>query len=220
MDRHFHEEIQRLRQKLLEMSFTVEEAVARACEALFSSNARLAKQVIESDSIINRLEIEIDETGHSLFVTGQPVAADLRMVMMMLKINTSLERIGDHAVNIAEKALIVLAEPPFEGALPLEPMAKTVDLALRKALNSFLKEDACLAQEVLTQDDAVDQLNHDLFVQLKAALADQPRSAGAAMAYLLIGHNLERVADLAGNIAEDVIYLKQGREVRHRVGMK
>lgn len=220
MDRHFHEEILRLRQKLLEMSFAVEEAVARSCEAFFNSDARLAKQVIESDSSINHLEIEIDETGHALFVTGQPLAADLRMVMMMLKINTALERIGDHAVNIAQKTLLVLEEPPLEGDFPLETMAKTVDTALRNSLNSFMNQDVALAQDVLTRDDTVDQLNRDLFTKLKSALQTQTRSSGAAMAYLLIGHNLERVADLAGNIAEDVIYLKQGREVRHRMGMK
>ncbi len=217
---HFHDQIEHLRQKLLRMSFLVEETVARACDALFSCNARLAREVIENDEAINRFELEIDETGHALFVTGQPVAADLRMVMMMLKINTSLERIGDHAVNIAEKTLLVLQEPPLAGDFQLEVMAKKTDLTLRTALNAFLKQDVEMAQDVLKHDDAIDQINHDLFLKLKRALQADPQAAGAAMAYLLIGHNFERIGDLAGNIAEDVIYLKQGREVRHRIEME
>jgi phosphate transport system protein len=217
MDRHFHDEIQKLRQKLLEMCFQAEEAVSRACEALFTSNARLARDVIEGDQVINRLEMEIDATGHTLFVTGQPMAADLRQVMMMLKINTALERIGDHAVNIAQRALMVLEEPPLAGDFGIEELYGATDHVLRTSLDAFLKESADIAREVLKGDDVVDKLNDDLLVKLKAAVQDQPRSSGAAMAYLLIGHNLERIADLAGNIAEDVIYLKQGREVRHRI---
>ncbi len=216
---HFHEEIEHLRQKLLQMSFLVEEAVSRACDALLSSNGRLARDVIEHDEAINRYEMEIDETGHALFATGQPVAADLRLVMMMLKINTALERIADHAVNIAQKTLIVLDEPPLAGDFQLEGMVKTTDSALRKALNAFLKQDADMAQDVLRHDDAIDQLNRDLFGKLRTCLQENSKHAGAAMAYLLIGHNLERIADLAGNIAEDVIYLKQGKEVRHRINM-
>src|SRR3989338_6696139 len=139
---HFHDEIEHLRQKLLKMSFRVEDAVARSCEALLTGNRRLAKEVIKHDEHINRYEIEIDEAGQALFVTGQPVAADLRMVMMMLKINTALERIGDHAVNIAEKTLIVLEDPPLTGDFELGVMAKITDLALRKSLDAFLKQDA------------------------------------------------------------------------------
>lgn len=217
MDRHFHEEIHKLRQKLLEMSFLSEEAVSRACESLFSSNPRVAREVIDGDQAINRLEMEIDATGHTLFVTGQPMAADLRQVMMMLKMNTALERIGDHAVNIAQKALIVLAEPPLEGEFGLEALYGAADHVLRTALDAFLKENVDMAREVLKGDDVVDKMNDELFIKLQAAMLDQPRCAGAAMAYLLIGHNLERIADLAGNIAEDVIYLKQGTEVRHRI---
>jgi len=217
MERHFHEEIQKLRQKLLEMGFKVEEAFSRSCEALFSLNPRIAKEVIEGDQAINKLEIEIDEAGHTLFVTGQPMAADLRQVMMMLKINTAFERIGDHAVNIAQKALTVLQEPPLEGAFNLEDMFSATDAVLRTVIDAFLKDDASLARSVLGGDDTVDLMNHELVLKLKAAMQDQPRSAGAAIAYTLIGHNLERVADLAGNIAEDIIYLKQGLEVRHRV---
>ncbi|OGW72311.1 MAG: phosphate transport system regulatory protein PhoU [Omnitrophica bacterium GWA2_52_12] len=217
MARHFHEEIRQLRQKLIEMGFAAEDAVARACDAFFNSNPKLAQQVIQGDPVLNRLEIEIDEAGYSLFALNQPVAFDLRQVLMMLKINTTLERVGDHAVNIAQKTLQVLEEPPIYIDFQFEAMARSAGAALRAALDAFLKEDAGMAREVLKQDDEIDRFNDQLFEVLKKYVEKNPHGAGAAFAYLSIGHNLERIGDLAGNIAEDVIFLKQGREVRHRI---
>lgn len=213
--RHFHEEIKHLKQKLLEMSFMVEESVAHACDALLSEDENLAREVIENEKLINSLEIEIDEKAHSLFALGQPMAVDLRLISMIMKINNDLERMGDHAVNIAEKSLMIIEDGSLAVDPLIEKMAACVQRMLRNSLDSFLKEDAELALTVLRQDDEVDGLNEKVYYQLSALMERESSSVTPGINLVMIGHNLERVADLAVNIAEDVIYLKQGKEVRH-----
>ncbi len=217
MEHPFREELKLLKQRLIEMSFLVEEAVSKACEALLTREEKLAHEVIEGESRINALEIEIDDKGHSLFALGQPMAVDLRLVTMILKMNTDLERMGDHAVNIAEKTLFILKNPEVKLDDHLQRMAQAALRMLRDALNSFLKEDADLAQSVLKRDDEVDNYNINLYYQLSDLMEAQSSAVEVGINLLMISHNLERVADLACNIAEDVIYLKQGKEVRHRV---
>ncbi|MCB9799718.1 MAG: phosphate signaling complex protein PhoU [Candidatus Omnitrophica bacterium] len=217
MERHFHQELEQLRNKLLQMSFRVEEALNHACEALFERNDQLAREVIEGDKQVDRFEIEIDDKGHSLFALGQPMAADLRKVMMILKMNTDLERIGDHAVNIAEKGLYVMGEPKIKDRTSMSEMVGKVQKMFRDALDSFLKEDAVLARQVLLCDDEVDQLNVDNFLRLRKIMEEDERTITIGMNLMMVSHNLERIADLSSNIAEEVIYLKQGKEIRHGI---
>lgn len=202
------------------MSFKVEAVVAKACEALFTRSESLALEVIQDENSINYLEIEIDDKGHSLFALGQPMAVDLRLAMMILKINTDLERVADHAVNIAEKTLFLLKEPPVPVDSRLERMSAMAQKMLRDALDSFLREDAALALEVLKKDDDVDDLNSSFYYYISDFMEQEPSAVNAGINLLMISHNLERIADLANNVAEDVIYLKQGREVKHRIALR
>lgn len=215
MDHPFHEELKLLKQKLMQMSFLVDEAVAKACESLLLRDERLASEVIEGEEGINNLEIEIDDKGHSLFALGQPMAVDLRMITMILKMNTDLERIGDHAVNIAEKTQVILKTPELKIDDSLQKMAYAAQRMLRDALDAFLKEDVNLALSVLKRDDEVDNYNRNLYDQISDIMEAQSSAVEAGINLLMISHNLERIADLSCNIAEDVIYLKQGKEVRH-----
>lgn len=215
MDHPFHEELKLLKQKLMQMSFLVDEAVAKACESLLLRDDKLAAEVIEGEEVINNLEIEIDDKGHSLFALGQPMAVDLRLTTMILKMNTDLERIGDHAVNIAEKTLFILKNPEIKMDDSLQKMVYAAQKMLRDALDAFLKEDANLALSVLKRDDEVDNYNRNLYDQLSDIMEAQSSAVEVGINLLMISHNLERIADLACNVAEDVIYLKQGKEVRH-----
>lgn len=217
MQRHFHDELNLLKARLLEMSFKVQDAIAKACDALIERNEKLANEVLDGEKAINLLEIEIDEKGHSLFAVGQPMAVDLRLITMMLKMNTDLERIGDHAVNIAEKSLSIMHESPLAADVKIRSMVELVQKMLRDALDAFMKEDVSLAQSVLKRDDEVDQANERMFFELKNEMEKDSGKVNRAMHLMMISHNLERIADLANNIAEDILYWKQALEVRHRI---
>ncbi len=216
MEKLFLEELKRLREMLLHMGFLVQENLEKSIRALVERDEKLAAQVIADEAAINFLEIEIDDKGHALIALGQPLAHDLRFVTMTLKIVTDLERIGDHAVNIAEKASFVLNEKPVSIKLDLNQMARSTLDMFKAALDAFIKEDSAIARDVLASDDIVDSYNRSLYDQLEAVLNSDPSVSRAALNLLMIGHNLERVADLACNIAEDVIYMREGREIRHR----
>lgn len=215
MERHFHEEFKALRGKLFQMGLLVEGAIEKAVDALLKRSSELAAQVLEDEKIINQLEIEIDEKGHALFALCQPVANDLRLLTMILKINTDLERMGDHAVNIAQRNQILMGESILKTSFPFETMTKDVQRMVRNALDSFMNENVELARKVLASDDAVDDYNDTLYTDMTELMQKDPSQVKQAMSLVMIGHNLERIADLANNIAEDTIYLKQGKEVRH-----
>jgi phosphate transport system protein len=215
MERHFQEEFKALREKLFQMGLRVEGAIEKAEAVLLKRSAELADEVFEDEKTINQLEIEIDEKGHSLFALCQPVASDLRLLAMILKINTDLERMGDHAVNIAQKSRILLGEAFVEPSFPLKAMTDDVQKMVRDALDSFMNENVELARKVLASDDAVDDYNDTLYTDMTELMQKDPSKVKQAMSLVMIGHNLERIADLANNIAEDTIYLKQGKEVRH-----
>ncbi len=215
--RHFHAELEILKRKLLKMSFAVEGALRKAIEALLQRDAALAEKVFEDEKLINQFEIEIDDMGHGLMALDQPMAADLRLITAILKINTDLERMGDHAINIAERVPLVIGEPPLEKIVDLPEMAALVQKMLRDALDSFVQGNPVLAEEVLTRDDRVDAYNDSLYAQLQKLMEKDPSAIKVGMIIVRVGHDLERVADLANNIAEGVIYLKQGKEVRHHI---
>ena len=215
MERHFVEELKKLKQKLFQMGLLVEGAIEKSVEALLERSEERVKAVFEEEKQINQLEIEIDETGHSLLALAQPMAGDLRLITMVLKINTDLERMGDHAVNIAEKSQFLFGQPPLALAFPIEAMADATQKMVRDALDCFMNENVDLARRVLQSDDKIDDYNDKLFLDMAALMEKDPSAVRRALCILMIGRNLERVADLANNIAEDTIYLKQGKEVRH-----
>lgn len=215
MTRHFHDEIQNLKQSLLRMALLVEEAIRHATEALVDRDMEKAQEVIRREQDVNHSEIQVDEMGHSLLALDQPVAVDLRRLIMILKINTDLERMGDHAVNIAQRAMRAVKEPNY----PIDPlipkMANAASTMLKNALDAFIHEDVELANAVLASDDEVDEYGDEIYEKYRAIMENDANAVPFGVDMIMVGYNLERVADLASNIAEDTIYIKQGREVRH-----
>lgn len=217
MERHFHTELHNLKQILLKMGFLVDQAIEKAVDSFLERNHKLADQVLEDEKGINSLEVEIDEKGHLLLALSQPVAADFRSVTMILKMNTDLERMGDHAVNIAERALRVIEDLPLDSEDRLRKMAGLVQDILKDALDCFVHENVELARSVLKRDDEIDFYNDSLSAQVAAFMQKKPSAVHTGINVMIVAHNLERIADLANNIAEDVVYMKEGKEVRHHL---
>lgn len=216
MKRHFDDELRHLKEKLLRMGELVERAISGATEALFGRDSAKAQQVLQGDQEINILEIEIDEMGHELMARYQPAAVDLRLITMVLKITNDLERMGDQAVNIAQQVMVFNDQPaePF-GELP--KMAEEAVRVMREALTAFMEGDPARAQAILEADDQVDHIHDQIYEEVQKTIEGKPKSVRAGVAKIMISHNLERIADLATNIAEDVIYLKRGIDVRHHI---
>jgi len=215
--RHFDDELKRLKDKIFRMGLLVEEAVAKASKALFDRDSKLAEQIIKGDQEINLCEIEIDELGHELIALHQPTAVDLRFITMVLKMNNDLERIGDQAVNIAEKAIEINQEPPTKPYVDLPKIAETARGMVREALDAFMKQDPVKAKEILEKDDVIDEINDRVYLDVQKLMQEKPEAIRQGVALIMVSHNLERVADLATNIAEDVIYLSRGIDVRHHI---
>jgi phosphate transport system protein len=213
--RHFHEELADLKAKLLEMSSLAEELVNTAVRALRERDLALAESVIVGDRELDALEVEVDDTCIHLLALQQPLARDLRLITMAMKICNDLERVGDHAVNIAQTAKR-LADLPYFSRLPeIDEMARVASEMLSDALDHFVRGDSEAAREVCARDDTVDALHHSNFRILLTHMMEDPRSISAAMNWFMVSSNLERIADLATNIAEDVIYLVEGTIIRH-----
>lgn len=217
MQRHFHDELKKLREKVFKMGLLVEKAIENATTALFERDSSKAHLVLKGDQEINLYEIEIDELGHELIALYQPTATDLRLITMGLKITNDLERMGDQAVNIAEKALTINQEPPLKPYQDLPVMAAEARRMVRDALDSFIQSDPEKALAILERDDIVDRLNDQIYDEVQTILAEKPQHIRTGICLIMVAHNLERVADLATNIAEDVIYLKRGIDVRHHI---
>jgi len=214
----FHEGLEELKQKLLEMAGMAEQAVDRTIEAYRKRDAGLCQQVLEAEPAINRMEREIDELALDLLAMQQPMAVDLRFILAVIKINADLERVGDQAVNIAERVMNMSSYPAADLPVDIPRMASTTAGMVKRALEAFIQGDADLAQAVLEMDDIVDRMNRDAFVALSKLMRKSPESGGPALDALLIARNLERVADHATNIAEDVIFWVRGADVRHHAG--
>lgn len=217
MKRHFDDELKQLKEKIFRMGLQVEEIIAQAAQALFERNTKLAEEVIKKDQEINLLEIEIDELGHELIALHQPTAVDLRFITMVLKMNNDLERMGDQAVNIAEKAIQINQEPPMKPYVDLPKAAETARGMVRDALDAFMKRDSGKAEEILERDDVIDRINDKVYEELQEIMRNRPDTVRQGVALIMVSHNLERIADLATNIAEDVIYLTRGIDVRHHI---
>ncbi len=173
--------------------------------------------MIKNDQEINVCEIEIDEIGHELIALYQPAAVDLRLITMVLKITNDLERMGDQAVNIAEKALVINQEPPLKPYEDLPMMALEARRMVRDALNAFMESEPEKARSILERDDVIDRLNDKIYEDIQTILAKKPEHIRTGISLIMVSHNLERIADLATNVAEDVIYLKRGIDVRHHI---
>jgi phosphate transport system protein len=214
--RHFQQELELLQGKLLEMSALVESAVYRSVQGVVEKNEELAQQVVKSEARVNQLEIEIDDMAISLLVLQQPLAADLRLVTAAIKINNDLERMGDLAVNIAESALSLLKDPVIRPLIDIPHIAGLAQSMVRKALDAFVNRDTELARSVLASDDAVDNMRTANYHELISFMENNPQQISQALYLLSVVRNLERIADHATNIAEDVLFLVKGIDVRHR----
>ncbi len=213
--RHFHEELSHLKQRLMALSSDAEEAIGRAVDALLRRDPALARAVITGDGGINTLETAIEEQAFQLIALHQPMARDLRLIVSAIKIVHDLERVGDHAVNIAQSAERLTAYPHIVPEPELVEMARLSRQMLADALTGFVRGDAALARDVCRRDDAVDALNDSVFRILLAHMMDDSGAIGACMELLLVSRNLERVADLATNIAEDVVFVAEGKTIKH-----
>jgi phosphate transport system protein len=215
MLRHFEQELEELKTKLLEMSALVESGVYRSVQAVVEKNEELAQIVLKNESRINQLEIEIDEKAISLLALQTPMARDLRLVTAAIKINNDLERIGDLAVSIAQSAIALVSEPVIRPLIDIPHIAGLAQSMVRKALDAFVNRDTELARSVLASDDAVDNMRTASYHELISFMEANPQHIPQALYLLSVVRNLERIADHSTNIAEDVLFLVTGIDVRH-----
>ncbi|HEX2445886.1 MAG TPA: phosphate signaling complex protein PhoU [Vicinamibacterales bacterium] len=213
---HFHEELDALKARLLEMGGLAEEKVRLSIQSLVERDSALVEEVLAGDDPINRLHIEVDGRGFMLLALHQPVATDLRMIVSAIKINTDLERIGDLAVNIAEAARRYLKHPPVKPLIDIPQMATIAQTMLRDALDAFVRRDPALAQVVLDSDDRLDALKTQVFRELLTYMLQDPHTIEPGLDLILVSRHLERIGDHATNIAEDVIFMVSAKDVRHQ----
>jgi phosphate transport system protein len=214
--RHFHEELAQLKQRLLDMSGHAERLVDLAIKSLLDRDREIAEQVIAGDKVLNALEVEIEQRAVRLIALQQPMARDLRFLIAAIKVSSDLERVGDHAVNIAESAVRLVDHAGRLTPGPaIEDMARRARAMLGDALDAFLRADGALGREVCKADDAVDALHDSVFRVLLTHMMESSRNIGPALELLLVSRNLERVADLATNIGEDAVYLAEGKQIKH-----
>ncbi|HEY8062485.1 MAG TPA: phosphate signaling complex protein PhoU [Gemmatimonadales bacterium] len=213
--RHFHEELAQVKSRLLAMSGEAEAALELAVEALLERAKDKAQAVIAGDRQIDNFEIEIEEQVVNLLALQQPMARDLRMLTSALKIANDLERVGDHAVNIAQSAERLIASRPIAPEPEIVEMARLAREMLSDALEAFIRGDAVSGREICRRDDKVDVLHRSVFRILLTFMMEDPHMISAGMELFLVSRNLERVADLATNIAEDVVFLVEGKSIKH-----
>lgn len=213
--RHFHDELAHVKERLLQMSGETQEALDRSVRALLERDTDMADQVVADDPKVDAHEMEIEEMVTSLLALHQPMARDLRFLLAALKISNDLERVGDHAVNIAQSAKRLLAYRPITPEPELVEMGRRAREMLASAIESFVRSDADAARAVCQEDDHVDALHRSMFRILITHMAEDPHTIGAAMELFLVSRNLERVADLATNVGEDVVFLVEGKSIKH-----
>ena len=217
MERRFEGELNTLRESLIHMCSLSEEAIAKAIKALVDRNTELAEEVIHQDNAINELEVEIDRQCLRLFALRQPIAIDLRFISSAMKINNQLERIGDEAVNIAERALGLIKEPHLKPLIDIPRLAVMAQKMVKDSINSFISRDAGLARSVCEHDSEVDNLNAQIFRDLLTYMLEDRATISRAIRLIFTARHLERIADHATNIAEDVIYMVSGSDIRHHM---
>ena len=215
MQRHFHEELEALKQTLLAMGGLVEDQIRLVMRALTERDDVLAQEVIDRDRQVNAYDVEVDETCVNLLALHQPAAGDLRFITTAMKIVTDLERIGDQAVNIGQRALELNREPQLKPYIDLPRMAERAQAMVKESLDAFVTRDTELARRVCAADAEVDALKEQIFRELLTFMMEDARTISRAIRLILISRFMERVADHATNIAEMVIYMVEGKMVRH-----
>ena len=213
--RQYERELQQLKEKILLLGGTVELMIASSMKSLLTRDSELAKSVIASDPKVDAMELDIDHLCVNLLALRQPAASDLRFITTALKIVTDLERIGDLTVNLSERAIELNEEPPLKPYIDIPRMASKVAGMVHQALDAFVNRNPALAREVLGEDDAVDRLNVQLFRELLTYMIEEPKNVARALRITFIAKYLERIADHATNIAQMVIFLCEGQDVRH-----
>jgi phosphate transport system protein len=213
--RHFAEELEELKQRLLVMGGLAEERLRAAVRALVERDPALMTDVVRGDEAVNSLHLEIDDRCFKLLALHQPMAVDLRSIVAAFKINSDLERVGDLAVNVAEAAERYVTHAPVKPLIDLPRMAEMARQMLHGALDAFVSKDVEAAQRVLTQDDVLDGLKNQIFRELLTYMLGDPRKIEPGIDLILVSRHLERVGDHATNIAEDVIFIVEARDVRH-----
>lgn len=216
--RHFHDQLEELRQRLVTMSERAESLVELAVEALLLRDPGKAEAVISGDREIDALEVEIEAMGIQLLALQQPMARDLRFIIAAIKASSDLERVGDHAVNIAQSAQRLIAtRSSITPDAAMEEMARRARQMLSQSIDAFVRADGGLGRAVCLMDDEVDKLNDGLFRIIVTYVLEDPTNISSAIDLLLVGRNLERVADLSTNIGEDAVYLAEGKQIKHRL---
>lgn len=215
MERQFDEELKNLKEKLMQMATLAEESITLAVRSLKERNENYAHQVFQGEEKLNLLDIEIDNLGMQLFALRQPMAIDLRLITATMRIAVELERIGDLAVNIAERSLELLKQPPLKPLIDIPRMADIAQQMVKDAIDAFINRNDKLAKGVCERDDEVDDLNDQIFRELLTYMMQDPKTIEIAVELILVGRHLERIADHATNIGEDVIYMVKGKTIKH-----
>ncbi|MGD8394033.1 MAG: phosphate signaling complex protein PhoU [Candidatus Eiseniibacteriota bacterium] len=217
MPMHLHRDLERLKRDILTMGSMVWDAINAAITALVDRRPELAQEVLSADDAIDEREVEIEEECLKLLALHQPVATDLRFIISILKVNNDLERMGDLAINIAERAAhISTARPPVSAPVDFPAMVESVRKMVDLCLEALVNRDTAQARAVLAMDDEVDDYNRDMFVVLQELMRRSPEKVECAVHWLSASRHLERIADLATNIAEDVVFMVEGRLIRHQ----
>jgi len=216
LKKHLERELESLKKRILSLGAMAEESVRMAIQAFETRDRELALEIIEADRKIDEAEVEVEEECLKILALHQPVAVDLRFINAVTKINNDLERVGDEAVNIAERVANIAGKPPVEVPFEYGAMAAKSEAMLKNSLDALVNLDADLAYKVCLLDDEVDDINRDIYDKVKAAIQEQPGRVGYLINLLLISRHLERIADHATNIAEEVIYMVEGEIPRHR----
>jgi phosphate transport system protein len=214
--RHFHDQLSSLKEQLLGMSSKAEERTDVAVDALLTRDRDKANLVIAGDADLNRLEVEVEQAAVELLALQQPMARDLRFIIGAIKVSNDLERVGDHAVNIAESAIRLAEKPKINIRIPeIEVMARRARKMLSDSLDAVIRADGALGRKVCRDDDVVDSLHDSVFRVLLTHMMADPKTITPSLELLLVGRNLERIADLATNIGEDAVYLAEGKQIKH-----
>jgi phosphate transport system protein len=216
MVRQFDRELAELKTNILRMGELAEQAVEKSIDSVLNRNSELAKEVIIGDLIVNELELNIDEQCLKLLALRQPLATDLRLITAAMRINADLERIGDQAVNIAERALELNQRPPLKLPIDIEAMAKVALDMVRTSIEAFIQQNPQMAVQVCQRDVEVDTLDDEYIQKLLSFMLQDTPAVGRSVHYIIIIRNIERIADLATNIAEDIVFIAEGKVIKHR----
>jgi phosphate transport system protein len=217
MSIHLRREVDKLKKEILTLSAHVEESVHKAVKSVAERNSHLANQVVDHDMEIDQMEVDVEEECLKTLALHQPVAIDLRFIIAVLKINNDLERIGDLAVNIAERGIFLASRPPVEVPFDFPKMAQIAQSMLHKSLDSLVNLDTVLANQVIAQDDSLDAMNREMYDKVQQQILKRPDQIECLIHLLATSRQLERIGDHATNIAEDVMYMINGQIVRHKI---